>query len=301
MPEARLRRSLLMTPGNRPERLAKATTLGADALIFDLEDAVPPPFKPDARRRVADALAKLDFQGAERIVRVNAPDTEEVLRDLAALPLDLIDTIMVPKVERPEALIALDDALAAAEKRCGRSDHVELIVTLETSRGILNALPIAEASPRATALFFGSGDYLADTGGRPTATALHVPRSLVVMAASAAGLQAIDAAYFAAVKDPVATKGDALVARDLGYVGKVVFHPSQIAPVHEVFTPDAAAVDRARRIVAAQRAAEMRGQGTVFFEGTFIAIDILLMAERTLAIARRAGIDTAKESVDGQS
>jgi citrate lyase beta subunit len=98
--------------------------------IFDLEDSVPPPFKVDARRHVADALARLDFRRAERIVRINAAGTDEAQRDLAALPIDLIDTIMVPKVERPEALAALDGALAAAERRCRqiaarRADRVE--------------------------------------------------------------------------------------------------------------------------------------------------------------------------------
>lgn len=299
MPEPHLRRSMLMTPGNRPERLAKAVSLGADALIFDLEDAVPPPLKADARRHVREALETLEFGRTERVVRINAIGTPDAESDLGALPLDRIDAIMVPKVERPEALAALDRALTERSGQSPGARRVELIVTLETPRGILGALPIAEATTRTTALFFGSGDYTAETGGAVTPTALHVPRTLVVMAAAAQRIQAIDAAYFLAVKDAARTRADALDARELGFDGKVVFHPSQIAVANEVFTPDPAAIDRAKRIIAAHRESVARGHGTAMMDGSFIAVDILLMAERTLSIARQAGCLDPEEGENG--
>lgn len=157
----RLRRSLLLTPRHRPERLAKAATLGADSLAFDLEDGVPPARKAAARVVIAEALATLEFGRRERVVRVNAIGSAEFEHDLAALPLARLDALMVPKVEDAAALVALDARLA---------DWPELgiIVMLETPRGVLRALEIADASRRTLALFFGPGDYVMQTGGALT-------------------------------------------------------------------------------------------------------------------------------------
>jgi citrate lyase subunit beta/citryl-CoA lyase len=288
--EPRLRRTLLLTPGNRPERLAKAVSIDADCVVFDLEDAVPPPEKATARAAVTEALRRLDFGGRERAVRINAIGTEEAELDLAALPLELIDSLMVPKVERGDAVRLLEAKLATAERHAGRAEPVELVLTLETPRGILRALEVAEASPRTSALFFGSGDYTAATGGAVTAEALLYPRSVVVAAAAAAGIQAIDAAFFAAVKDPEATRADALAARALGFAGKVVFHPTQVGVTNAVFAPTEAEVGRARRIVDAYHAGLERGHGVSVVDGTFVAIDMLPPAERTLRTARQIAL-----------
>lgn len=285
MPEARLRRSLLITPGNRPDRMAKALREPADAFVFDLEDAVPPAEKEAARHAVADSLSRLDFGGRERCVRINAAGTAEAERDLSTLPLGLLDSIMVPKVERAEDLRWLDARLHALEGAQGRGSPVELIVSLETPRGVLGGLDIAGASGRATALFFGSGDYCAATQASVTARALHVPRSLIVAAAAAENLQAIDAAFFTAVKDADATREDARLARELGFSGKLVFHPVQVPVANEVFSPSREDVLWAERVVEAHRAALAEGHGTAVVDGTFVAIDIVLVAER---IVRRA-------------
>lgn len=285
--EPRLRRSLMLTPGNRGERLAKAVTLPSDCVVFDLEDGVPPTEKDRARRAVADALLSLDFGGRERCVRINGTETADIARDLESLPLDRLDSLMIPKVESAGGLRRFDVRLAAAERRAGRTTPVDLIVSIETPKGLLKATEIAEASPRATALFFGSGDFTAITGGAVTADALLHPRSVMVVAAAAAGLQAIDAAYFAAVKDAEATRRDALAARSLGFCGKLVFHPVQVDVANEVFAPTEAEVARARRIVQAYRDSLERGHGTAVVDGIFIAVDMLPPAERTLRIARQ--------------
>lgn len=286
MPDARLRRSLLITPGNRPERMRKAVAEAADAFVFDLEDAVPPTEKAGARRSVAQAVREVDCRGRELSVRVNAIGTPDLDEDLAALPVGDIDALMIPKVERGAELAALDRRLEALEAATGRRTPVRLVVSIETPRGMLNALEIAEASPRAVALFFGSGDYTAATGAAPTAAGLQVPRSLVVAAAGAAGLQAIDAAFFTAVKDPEATRADALAARELGFSGKLVFHPVQVAVANEVFSPTPEEIGWADRVVGAHRDAAAAGRGTAMVDGTFVAIDIVLMAERVSARAR---------------
>ncbi len=289
MPVPRLRRSLLITPGDRPERIAKAATLPADGIVMDLEDGVGPEQKPAARRAIAQALATLDFGYRERIVRINAIGTPEYEADRDALDLTRVETLFVPKVETPNQLIQLSGWLDAVDQRSPRTRPIEVIATIETPRGLFNALAIAEATPRTTALFFGSGDYTAATGSAVTERTLAVPRALIVAAAAAVRIEAIDAAYFLAVKDIAATEADARIARELGYAGKLLFHPDQIAVANAVFTPDAAEIERAQRIIAAYEAARREGRGTAYVDGEFIAVDIAIVAERTLARARQAG------------
>lgn len=285
MTEPRLRRSMLMTPGNRPERLSKAGACGADALVFDLEDGVPPAAKPQARRCIAEALRAGVGAGHERCVRINGLDTAFAAEDIAALPWPEVDAIMVPKVERPAQLQALDAWLADAGADRGRATPLPLIVTLETPRGLLNALAIAEASPRIGALFFGSGDYTAACGAQIGDATLHWPRAVIAAAAAAVGAQAIDAAYFEDVKNAAATERDARVARAFGFAGKVVFHPVQVAVANAVFAPTEEELARARTLVAAYEASLARGHGTALADGLFVAIDLVAPAQRLLRLA----------------
>lgn len=284
----RLRRSMLITPGNRSERIAKAAGQPADCVVLDLEDGVAPADKVAARRAVAAALDSLDFGPRERLVRVNAVGTPEYTADLAGLDLSRIDAVFVPKVESGDQLRALSQWLDTSETRVSRLRPIEIVATIETPRGLLRALEIADASPRTTALFFGSGDYTAATGSAVTERSLAMPRTLVVAAAAAVAIDAIDAAEFANVKSAEAARSDALLARELGFAGKLVFHPAQLAPVNAVFTPTASEVARARRIVEAYETARAAGQGTTVVDGTFIAIDIVVMAQRVLERAELA-------------
>ncbi|MBS0244554.1 MAG: CoA ester lyase, partial [Proteobacteria bacterium] len=216
---------MLITPGDRPERMAKAATLAADGLVLDLEDGVSPERKPAARLAIKSAIAELDFGHRERLVRINAISSVEHEADLATLDIRHLDSIFVPKVESAAELHRLSHWLDEEEARLPRRDRpVEIVATIETPRGLLNALAIADASPRTTALFFGSGDYTVATGSAVTERSLAVPRALIVAAASAAQIEAIDAAFFTAVKDVEQTRADALIARELGFAGKLVFH-----------------------------------------------------------------------------
>ena len=284
--ERRIRRSLLITPANQPHRVAKACEFPVDGVVLDLEDGVGDVEKAMARRHLRDALAHCDFGWRERIVRINAAKSRHFAADLECLTLSHVETIFLPKVEAAGDVRALADWLDRAEAQFGVQRQTEIIVTIETPRGLLNALPIAEASSRTSALFFGSGDYTAATGSKVTERALAVPRALTIAAASAVGIDAIDAAYFTAVKDAEATRADALIARELGFSGKLIFHPNQIVAVNEVFTPSPAEVARAERIAAAYADAKAVGQGTAFVDGEFIALDIALMAQRVLHITK---------------
>jgi citrate lyase beta subunit len=279
-----MRRSVMITPGHRPERLAKAVGLAADSLIFDLEDAVPPARKVEARAVVAQALTELSFGRRERAVRLNAIGSADFIADMAALPWARIDAVMLPKVERAEDLQQLDAALDAAAP--GRD--IAVIATLETPRGILNALQIADASPRLAAFFLGPGDYTMQTGGRITPRVLEFPRQMLVAAAGAVGAQALDAPYLSDLRDVVATRQDAEAARELGFSGKVVFHPDQIAPVNDAFTPSAEEVAKAKRYIAAFQEAAAKGENLAYVDGTFIAMDLVPNMERIVALAEAA-------------
>ncbi|MFM9942300.1 MAG: HpcH/HpaI aldolase/citrate lyase family protein [Hyphomicrobiaceae bacterium] len=283
----RLRRSMLIVPGSRPERIAKAAALACDCVVMDIEDGVAPAQKPVARRAIADALGDLDFRGRERLVRINAVGTAEYAADLETLDVARIDALFVPKVDSGDQLRTLSRWLDAAEQAVTRDRPIDIVATIETPRGLLRALEIADASPRTSALFFGSGDYTVATGSAVTERALAFPRATIVAAAAAANLQAIDAAYFANVKDIAATRADAALARELGFCGKLLFHPDQIAPANEIFSPSPAEIARAERIIAGYQAAKARGDGTAIVDGEFIAVDIMLMAERVLTLARQ--------------
>ncbi len=284
MPAWRMRRSVMITPGHRPERLAKAVSLPADSLIFDLEDAVPPARKPEARAVVARALTELTFGHRERAVRLNGIGSADFAADVAAMPWAEIDAVMLPKVERAEDLQKLDAVLEQTSP--GR--EIAVIATLETPRGILNALQIADASPRLAAFFLGPGDYTMQTGGRITPRVLEFPRQILVAAAGAVGAQALDAPFLADLRDVAATRQDAEAARELGFSGKVVFHPDQIAPVNKAFTPSVEEVAKARRYIAAFQEAAAKGENLAYVDGTFIAMDLVPNMERILALAEAA-------------
>jgi citrate lyase beta subunit len=237
---------------------------------------------------VAQALTELSFGGRERAVRLNAIGSADFVADMAALPWASIDAAMLPKVERAEDLQKLDAALDAALDAGAPGRDIAVIATLETPRGILNALTIADASPRLAALFLGPGDYTMQTGGRITPRVLEFPRQILVAAAGAVGAQALDAPYLADLRDVAATGQDAASARELGFSGKVVFHPDQIVPVNEAFTPSAEEVAKARRYIAAFQEAAAKGENLAYVDGTFIAMDLVPNMERILALAEAA-------------
>jgi len=277
----RLRRSMMITPGHRRERLEKAATLQADSLAFDLEDGVPPARKAEARATIAAVLREVDFGRRERAVRINAIGTADFAADLASLPWERLDALLVPKVESAAMLHELDQRLARLAPR----RDIAIIATLETPRGVLNALAIADASPNLAGMFFGPGDYTLQTGGALTARALEFPRATIAAACGAVGIQAIDAPFLLGLRDVEGTLADAMAAKELGFAGKVVFHPDQIAPVNAAFTPDAAEVAKARRFIAAYREASARGEAVALVDGEFVAMDLVPRMERIVALA----------------
>ena len=278
----RIRRSLLFVPASAEARVQKAAALGADAIVLDLEDGVAASAKEHARRFIASRLPHMDFGLAERIVRVNRVGSADYARDIPALPYGSFDAVLVPKVESPGQVREVAAALGEHEAKVGLPrGAIRLLLTLETPRGVLNALAIADASERCSALFFGAGDYATATGCSLTAQALAWPRATIVAAAAAAGCEAIDTPYFD-VRDAAGTYRDALESRSHGFGGKGVFHPLQIEPVHRALSPSAEEVDKAHRVLTAFAEMDQRGEGIAIVDGELVAIDLLPQMERVI-------------------
>ncbi len=278
----RPRRSVLFLPGSNPRALEKARALPADGLIFDLEDAVAPEVKDDARASLAASLISGGYAPRELVLRVNPLDTAWGHADLAAAARLPIDAVLLPKVENAERVrltIALLDALGAPAE-------LSLWCMIETPLGVLAAAEIAGASPRVGALVLGTSDLTKDLhaseaqGRLPLLTAL----GLVLLAARAHRRAVLDGVHL----DLADTEGFALSCRqgrELGFDGKTLIHPSQIEPANAAFAPTAEEVARARRIISAYGEAVAAGKGAVRVEGRLVEALHVAEARRTLALA----------------
>jgi citrate lyase subunit beta / citryl-CoA lyase len=283
----KLRRSMLYVPGNAPAMLRDAHIYGPDSVMFDLEDAVSPREKDSARHLVYRALRHFDYNGVERVVRVNGLDTPQGLEDVAAVVAAGVDAIRLPKTDCAQDIIDMSQAVEAAEKRFQRKPgSTALIAAIETARGILNAREIATASPRLVAIAIGAEDFVTDmhTTRSPEGVELLAARSLLVMAARAAGIMAIDT-VFTGVDDEEGFLREVRLAKQLGFDGKSLIHPSQIALTHGVYTPAPAEIAKARRVIAAAAEAEAKGSGVISLDGRMIDKPIVQRAQRVLALA----------------
>jgi citrate lyase subunit beta/citryl-CoA lyase len=281
----------LFVPGSTPERIAKAAATEADGIILDLEDAVAPGEKAQAREWVVAALRTVDFRGRERIVRVNALDGPHGGDDLAAVVPGAPDAVLVPKVGAPDEVARLDQALARLEGAAGlEAGRIRVHLLIETVAGVLNAVEIARASSRTVALLFGAGDLIRETRGRlvPGRASELFALSQVLLAARAADLAALDTPYFE-LENPAGLDTHTRFAADLGYDGKAVIHPKQIEVVNRHFTPSPEAVADARRILEAYEEAAGQGSGALTLDGRFIDAVHVTMARQTLERARLAG------------
>lgn len=302
----RLNRSQLAVPGSNPRFFEKAQGSAADIIMFDLEDAVAPDEKEQARRNVIAAINDLDWGTRTLSVRINGLDTPFMYRDVIALVEQAgqrLDLLMVPKVGCAEDVYAVDLLITQVETAMRRAPRIGIEVLIETALGLQNVAVIAGASARIESLHFGSGDFAASTGMRTVAIGGPSPDYLVladagadgqrtaywndiwhhalasiVVAARAAGRRPIDGPY-ANFKDTEGFIAAAKRSAALGCEGKWVIHPSQIELANALFTPSAAEIERARRILAAMREAEAEGRGAVTLEGRMIDIASIRQAE----------------------
>jgi citrate lyase subunit beta / citryl-CoA lyase len=279
---SRPRRSVLFMPGSNPRALEKARTLPADGLIFDLEDAVAAEAKEGARTIVPAALARGGYGDRELVIRVNAIDTPWGHSDLATAATIPIDAVLVPKVENPD-LVALTVSLLDG---FGAPERLAVWCMLETPRGILYAREIAAASPRLAALVLGTSDLTKDLHAFPTRDRLPLVTSLslAVLAARAHGLAVLDGVHLDLTDD----EGFAAACRqgrELGFDGKTLIHPKQIAAANAAFAPTPEEVEWSRRIIAAHSEAAAAGKGVVLVEGRLIENLHVENARRLLSLA----------------
>jgi citrate lyase subunit beta/citryl-CoA lyase len=268
--------------------LAKAPSLGADALILDLEDSVPLPEKAAARSLVREMLPQI-LEGARTVfVRVNAHGSGLAQEDIAAVVQPGLAGLCLPKVQDAEGLRTVIAWLAEAEKERGIAEPLGILATIETALGVLNAYAIASADPRVVGLIFGGEDLSLDAGMMRTeeATELLVARQLVVLAARAAGVQPIDMVY-PRIDDEAGLVHNTTVGRQLGYRAKQVIHPRQVPVVNRLLSPSEAEVAEARRVLAAFEEAEREGRGAIALDGKMIDRPIVERARRLLALAEQ--------------
>src|SRR5436305_5595348 len=313
MTTPRLHRSELAVPGSNVRMLEKAPSLGADIAMLDLEDAVAPDDKDQARRNVIDALREQDFSRCSISVRINGLDTHYCYRDIVDVVEQAgehVDTILIPKVSCAGDVHLVATLLTQIEAACGLTRPIGIAVLIETAIGMVNVDEIAAACPeRMEAMVFGVADYAASIQSHTTSIGgidpnysigpdlgdqWHYPLSRIAVCARAHGLRPVDGP-FGDFTDPEGFIQAARRAAVLGYEGKWAIHPSQIELANDVFTPDARLIDRTHRIIAAMKDAAAEGRGAVSLDGRLIDAASIRMAESLLAKleqieARRAGI-----------
>lgn len=284
------RRTLLYMPGDSRPKIEKAISLHVDSICMDMEDGTAHNRKEKARKVIAKALDELDFGRSEKLIRINGIGSGLERDDLDLTLLHQPDGIVVPKVESVNHLEWLDAQLEAAELAHGwELQSLRVLAIIESARGVINLKEIA-VHPRLDALIFGAEDYAASIGATRTKNGMEVlcARSQVVMHAKANDLQAIDV-VFVNFKDTVSLKIDALLGAQLGFSGKQIIHPNQIAPVNEAFTPNDAEIDYAQRLLAAFETAETEGKGVIDFEGKMIDMPLVVSARQVVERAKAAG------------
>jgi len=286
----RSRRALLYMPGDDRHKIEKALTLEADCVCMDLEDGVALSRKSEARQCVAVAMRELAFGPSEKLARINPVGSGRELEDIEAVLPSRPDGIVVPKVESLEQIQWTSGKIEAAELAHGWPiNSIRMLVDVETAKGILNLKEIA-SHPRLDALIFGAEDYAVSIGAIRTEEGKEVftARSLVVMHSKAFGLQAID--MVTVDYDNIArVRSEAAFGAQMGYTGKQVIHPAQVRPVQEAFTPDEAAIEKAKRLVEAFEAHQREGKGAFALGGKMIDMPLVRAAQGVLDRARAAG------------
>jgi len=289
----RLRRSRLYVPGNNPKMIPPAGLYGADVISLDLEDSVSPEYKLDARMLVSEALKVVDFgPNVEVTVRINPLSTPFGRWDIRQIVCSKLDGIYIPKVETCEDVLRVDDLLTEMEEKKGLEiGRIKLFATFETAKGILNAKEVAGCCGRLEGITIGAEDLTADLGGERSSDgiAIHTSRQLVVLAAKAAGIQAIDTVY-SDFNDMDGLRRETETIKKMGYDGKACIHPSQIEVIHEVFNPTQEEIEYSVRVKHAIDEAKEHGSGVIALGKKMIDRPIAIRAEKVLARASAADI-----------
>lgn len=272
----RIRRTMLFTPGDRPDRIKKSATLDSDIVVIDLEDGVDIERKDIARQSIKNDLKNIDFSHKECAIRINPISTKNGIKDFLTIEsvASSLDSVIVPKAESAQEIQIIDKLLDEI------NPEIEIIVVLESPIGILEAQKIVSATPKITAVIFGGGDLSGDIGCSMNWEPLFVARQMTVLAAAAARIDVIDVPFLN-LEDMSRLKEETNRVCEMGFTGKAVIHPKQIEVVNQVFTPSESKVEWAQNLL---KAVKLSGQGAIRFEGKMVDAAIVKQAEKIMQI-----------------
>lgn len=281
----------MFVPGNNPGMMQDAFIYGPDSIMLDLEDSVTMAEKDTARLLVYNALKTIDYGTTEMVVRVNPLSTPYGKKDIEAVVKAGVDVVRMPKTETADEVREMEAEIERVEKEIGCLGRTKIMAAIESALGVVNAYAIATASKRMMSIALGAEDYCANlkTQRTPEGIELLLARQTIVVAARAAGIDALDTVY-SNLNDMETFRKEVEQIHKMGFDGKSIINPRQIDIVNEVFTPSQKAIDKAMAVVGAIKEAEKRGSGVIALNGKMVDRPVVLRAQRTIDLAVAAGV-----------
>ena len=281
----------MFVPGNNPGMMADAHIYGPDSIMLDLEDSVTMTEKDTARLLVHNALKSIDYGNTEMVVRINPLNTPYGKKDIEAVVKAGVHVIRMPKTETAEEVIEVEREIEKVEREIGCLGRTRIMAAIESTLGIVNAYAIATASPRMMGIALGAEDYSANlkTQRTPGGDELRLARETIVVAARAAGIDALDTVY-SNLNDMETFRKEVEFIKTLGFDGKSIINPRQIEVVNDVFAPKEKEIEKSRTILAAIKEAEKKGSGVIAVNGKMVDRPVVLRAQRTIDLAIASGI-----------
>ena len=282
---------MMFVPGNNPGMMADAHIYGPDSIMLDLEDSVTMAEKDAARLLVYNALKSVDYGDTEMVVRINPLNTPYGKKDIEAVVKAGVHVIRMPKTETAEEVREVEREIERVETELGCVGRTLIMAAIESAIGVVNAYAIATASPRMMGIALGAEDYCANlkTQRTPGGDELRLARETIVVAARAAGIDALDTVY-SNLNDMETFRNEVEFIKTLGFDGKSIINPRQIEVVNEVFAPKEKEIAKARAIVAAIKEAEAKGSGVIAVNGKMVDRPVVIRAQRTINLAIASGI-----------
>ena len=281
----------MFVPGNNPGMMADAFIYGPDSIMLDLEDSVTMAEKDTARLLVYNALKTIDYGNTEMVVRINPLNTPFGKKDIEAVVKAGVDVIRMPKTETAEEVREVEREIEKVEKELGCLGRTQIMAAIESTLGVVNAYEIAIASKRMMGIALGAEDYCANlkTQRTPEGNELLLARQTIVVAARAAGIDALDTVY-SNLNDMETFRKEVELIKSLGFDGKSIINPRQIEIINEVFAPKQKDIDKALTIIAAIKEAEKKGSGVIAVNGKMVDRPVVIRAQRTIDLALACGV-----------
>ena len=282
---------MMFVPGNNPGMMADAHIYGPDSIMLDLEDSVTMAEKDAARLLVYNALKTIDYGDTEMVVRINPLNTPYGKKDIEAVVKAGVHVIRMPKTETADEVREVEAEIEKVEKEIGCLGRTQIMAAIESTLGVVNAYDIAVASKRMMGIALGAEDYCANlkTQRTPEGTELLLARQTIVVAARAAGIDALDTVY-SNLNDMDTFRKEVELIKALGFDGKSIINPRQIEIINEVFAPKQKDIDKALTILDAIKEAEKKGSGVIAVNGKMVDKPVVIRAQRTIELAIASGV-----------